>query len=136
MTLVQMTDFLGGMSMIITSGGFEVVYHGRVFSYGMNPIEIILSKENDPLKFVFCIEHDAQRNDFVTDIRLTQYNEVRIACINFPRGKPIGNEDMIHLGVLNNRKLSLRYEVTINFDMKAWVLMFTFYAGEGVLEDE
>jgi len=129
-----MTVYLGGISMQITSGGFEVVYHGRVFAYGMSPIEIKLSEENDPLTFVFCIEHEAKRDDFTTDIRLTRYNEVRIACINFPRGKPTGNQDMIHLGVLNNRKLSLRYEVTINFDMTAWLLTFTFYAGEGVLD--
>jgi hypothetical protein len=129
-----MTVCLGGMSMKITSGGFEVVYHGIVFAYGMSPIEITLSEENDPLTFVFCIEHEAERDDFTTDIRLTRYNEVRIACVNFPRGKPTGNQDMIHLGVLNNRKLSLRYEVTINFDMTAWLLTFTFYAGEGVLD--
>ncbi|XID91945.1 DUF6864 domain-containing function [Paenibacillaceae bacterium WGS1546] len=122
--------------MKITSGGFEVVYHGRVFAYGMNPIEIVLSEEHDPLKFVFCIEREPERNDFVTDIRLVRYNEVRIACVNFPRGKPIGNPDMIRLGVLHNRKLSLRYEVTINPDATSWSLTFTFYAGEGVAQHE
>ncbi|QHW29681.1 hypothetical protein GZH47_01725 [Paenibacillus rhizovicinus] len=118
--------------MKITSGGFEAVYHGRVLAYGMNPIEIVLSEENDPLTFVFCIEYEAERDDFMTDIRLVRYNEVRIACVNFPRGKPIGNQDMIQLGVLNNRKLSLRYEVTINSDATSWALAFTFFAGEGV----
>lgn len=118
--------------MKITSGGFEAVYHGRVFAYGMNPIEVVLSEENDPLTFVFCIEHVSDRDDFMTDIRLVRYNEVRIACVNFPRGKPTGNEDMIHLGVLNNRKLSLRYEVTINYDATSWALTFTFFSGEGV----
>ncbi|TJY39605.1 hypothetical protein E5161_18705 [Cohnella pontilimi] len=122
--------------MKITSGGYEVAYHGRVFAYGMNPIEIVLSEENDPLKFVFCIEQEPERNDFTTDIRLVRYNEVRIACVNFPRGKPTGNHDLIHLGVLNNRKLSLRYEVTINFDATAWALTFTFFAGEGVPGNE
>lgn len=120
--------------MKITSGGFEAVYHGRLFAYGMSPIEITLSEENEPLKFVFCIEHEAERDDFLTDIQLTRYNVVRIACINFPRGKPTGNQDMIHLGVLFNRKLSLRFEVTLNLDMTAWQLTFTFYAGEGVLD--
>lgn len=120
--------------MKITSGGYEVVYHGRVFAYEMNPIEIILSEENDPLKFVFCIEREPGRDDFMTDIRLIRYNEVRIACVNFPRGKPTGNHDLIHLGVLNNRKLSLRYEVLINFDSTAWALTFTFFAGEGVAQ--
>ncbi|MBW5448830.1 hypothetical protein GE107_22575 [Cohnella sp. CFH 77786] len=118
--------------MKITSGGFEAVYHGRVFAYGMSPIEIVLSEENDPLTFVFCIEYERERDDVTTDIRLVRYNEVRIACVNFPRGKPTGNHDMIHLGVLNNRKLSLRYEVTINSDATSWVLTFTFFAGEGV----
>jgi len=122
--------------MKITSGGFEAVYHGRVFAYGMNPIEIVLSEEHDPLTFVFCIEYEPERNDAMTDIRLVRYNEVRIACINFPRGKPIGNQDMIHLGVLDNRKLSLRYEVTINYDAASWSLTFTFYAGEGVSDRE
>ncbi|MBB6670334.1 DUF6864 domain-containing function [Cohnella nanjingensis] len=122
--------------MKITSGGFEVVYHGRVFAYGMNPIEIILSEEHEPLKFVFCIEREQERDDFMTDIRLVRYNEVRIACVNFPRGKPTGNQDMIHLGVLHNRRLSLRYEVTINSDASFWSLTFTFYAGEGVSEHE
>ena len=73
--------------MKITSGGFEVVYHGRVFAYGMSPIEITLSEENDPLKFVFCIEHVAERDDFITDIRLTRYNEVRIACVKIPKSQ-------------------------------------------------
>ncbi|WP_123042880.1 DUF6864 domain-containing function [Cohnella candidum] len=118
--------------MKITSGGFEAVYHGRVFAYGMNPIEIVLSEENDPLTFVFCIENEPGRDDFTTDIRLVRYNEVRISCVNFPRGKATGNHDMIHLGVLNNRKLSLRYEVTINYDATSWMLTFTFFAGEGV----
>jgi len=120
----------------ITSGGLEAVYHGRVFAYGMNPIEIVLSEERDPLTFVFCLEWEAERDDFATDIRLARFNEVRISCINFPRGKPIGNEDMIHLGVLNNRKLSLRYEVTIGYDLASWMLTFTFYAGEGVANHE
>jgi hypothetical protein len=131
-----MNDSLGGITMKITSGGFEVVYHGRVFSYGMSPIEIVLSEENDPLTFVFCIEYEPERDDFTTDIRLVRYNEVRIACVNFPRGKPTGSHDMIHLGVLNNRKLSLRYEVTINFDALSWGLTFTFFSGEGVAEHE
>lgn len=122
--------------MIITSGGFEVVYHGRVFAYGMNPIEIVLSEERDPLTFVFCIEHDPERDDFTTDIRLVRYDKVQIACINFPRGKPIGNQDLIHLGVLNNRKLSLRYEVNIHYDATTWALAFTFFAGEGVPDRE
>ncbi|MBM7567532.1 DUF6864 domain-containing function [Paenibacillus sacheonensis] len=122
--------------MKITSGGFEAVYHGRVFAYEMRPIEIVLSEENDPLTFVFCVEQEPARDDYMTDIRLVRYNEVRIACINFPRGKPTGNQDMIHLGVLNNRKLSLRYEVTINFDATSWALTFTFFAGEGVAEHE
>lgn len=120
------------MRMRIHSGGFEVVYHGRVFAYKMNPIEITLSEENDPLTFLFCIETEPERDDFETDIRLVQHNKVRIACINFPRGKPTGNDDMIHLGVLNNRRLSLSYEVTINYEATAWVLSFTFFAGEGV----
>lgn len=118
--------------MKITSGGFEVVYHGRVFAYGMNPIEIVLSEENDPLAFVFCIEYEQERNDFTTDIRLVKYNEVRITCVNFPRGKAIGSSEMIHLGIMNNRKLSLRYEITVNADASSWALTFTFYAGEGV----
>ncbi|GBG09813.1 hypothetical protein B1748_01250 [Paenibacillus sp. MY03] len=118
--------------MKITSGGFEVVYHGRVFAYEMNPIEIVLSEENDPLAFVFCIEYIQEQDDFTTDIRLVKYNEVRITCVNFPRGKPIGSSDMIHLGILNNRKLSLRYEITVNSDASSWALTFTFYAGEGV----
>ncbi|MFC4811792.1 DUF6864 domain-containing function [Paenibacillus sp. GCM10023250] len=118
--------------MKITSGGFEVAYHGRVFAYGMNPIEVVLSEENDPLTFVFCIEHDPERGDYMTDIRLVRYNEVRIACVNFPRGKPTGAPDMIHLGVLHNRKLSLRYEATISYDATSWALAFTFYSGEGV----
>lgn len=122
--------------MQITSGGFEAVYHGRVFAYEMNPIEIVLSEENDPLTFVFCIEHEQERDDFITDIRLVQYNKVRITCVNFPRGKPTGNQDMIHLGVLNNRKLSLRYEVTINSNRSSWALTFTFFAGEGVADNE
>ncbi|MBP3963052.1 DUF6864 domain-containing function [Paenibacillus lignilyticus] len=119
--------------MKITSGGFEAVYHGRVLAYGMNPIEIVLSEENDPLTFVFCIEQESERDDFMTDIRLVRYNEVRIACVNFPRGKPTGNQDMIQLGVLNNRKLSLSYEVTINYDATSWSLAFTFFSGEGVV---
>ncbi|MBO9600554.1 MAG: hypothetical protein J7559_22370 [Cohnella sp.] len=122
--------------MKITSGGMEIAYHGRVFAYGMNPIEIVLSEENDPLTFLFCIERETERDDFTTDIRLVRYNEVRIAFINFPRGKPIGNQDMVHLGVLNNRKLSLRYEVTINYDAESWALTFTFFAGEGVSNHE
>ncbi|GIO14520.1 hypothetical protein J19TS2_40750 [Cohnella xylanilytica] len=122
--------------MRITSGGFEVAYHGRVFAYGMNPIEIVLSEERDPLKFVFCIEREPDRDDFATDIRLVRYNEVRIACVNYPRGKPIGNQDLLHLGVLNNRKLSLRFEVTIHYDAASWALNFTFYAGEGVPDHE
>jgi hypothetical protein len=126
----------GGIIMKITSAGFEVVYHGRVFAYGMSPIEIVLSEEHDPLTFIFCIENEPERDDFITDIQLVRYNEVRIACVNFPRGKPTGNQDMIHLGVLHNRKLSLRYEVTINFDTTTWALMFTFYAGEGVTVHE
>ncbi len=117
--------------MKITSGGFEAVYHGRVFAYDMNPIEIVLSEEHDPLKFVFCAEYEPERNDFTTDISLVRYNEVRIACVNFPRGKPTGNRDMIRLGVLNNRPLSLRYEVTINYEATNWSLTFTFFAGEG-----
>ena len=117
--------------MIITSGGFEIAYHGRVFAYGMNPIEIVLSEEHDPLTFVFCIEQEPERDDFATDIRLVHHNKVRIACVNFPRGKPIGNQSLIHLGVLNNRKLSLRYEVTINYDNTTWSLTFTFYADNG-----
>ncbi|WP_127495108.1 MULTISPECIES: DUF6864 domain-containing function [Paenibacillus] len=119
--------------MKIKSGGYEAVYHGRVLAYGMNPIEIVLSEESDPLTFVFCIEHESERDDFMTNIQLVRYNEVRIACVNFPRGKPIGNQDMIQLGVLNNRKLSLRYEVTINYDATSWALAFTFFAGEGVV---
>lgn len=122
--------------MKITSGGFEVAYHGRVFAYGMNPIEIVLSEEYEPLTFVFCIEHEPSRDDFTTNILLVRYNEVRISFVNFPRGKPIGNQDMVHLGVLNNRKLSLRYEVTINYDATAWALTFTFFAGEGILAHE
>lgn len=117
--------------MKITSGGLEIAYYGRVFAYGMSPIEVVLSEEHDPVTFVFCIEQEPERDDFTTDIRLVRYNEVRIACINFPRGKPTGNRDMIQLGVLNNRKLSLRYEVTINHDHTSWALMFTFFAGEG-----
>lgn len=122
--------------MRITSGGFEVVYHGRVFAYGMNPIEITLSEERDPLKFVFCIEHEPERDDLTTEIRLVRYNEVRIACVNFPRGRPTGNRDMVHLGVLHNRKLSVNYEVTINYDLSSWALTFTFFAGEGVAGHE
>ncbi|WP_336790372.1 DUF6864 domain-containing function [Paenibacillus sp. MMO-177] len=118
--------------MKIKSGGFEAVYYGRVLAYGMNPIEVVLSEENDPLTFVFCIEFESERDDYMTDIRLVRYNEVRIACVNFPRGKPIGNQDIIELGVLNNRKLSLRYEVTVNYDSSSWALAFTFYAGEEV----
>ncbi|MFC5403402.1 DUF6864 domain-containing function [Cohnella soli] len=121
--------------MKITSGGFEAVYHGKVFAYGMSPIEIVLSEERDPLTFVFCIERQPERDEFATDIELVRYNEVRISCVNFPRGKPVGNEEMIHLGVLNNRKLSLRYEVTISFDAASWALTYTFYAGEGVPPD-
>jgi len=117
--------------MKITSGGFEAAYHGRVFAHGMNPIEIILSEEHEPLTFVFCIEYEQERDDFTTDIRLVDYNKVQIACVNFPRGKPIGNQDVIRLGVLNNRQLSLRYEVMINFDAASWVLTFTFYTGDG-----
>jgi hypothetical protein len=116
--------------MKITSGGFEIAYHGRVFAYGMNPIEIVLSEERDPLKFVFSLEREPDRDDFATDIRLVRFNEVRIACINYPRGKPIGNRDLIHLGVLNNRKLSLRYEAMINYDSSNWALTFAFYAEE------
>ncbi len=122
--------------MKITSGGYEAVYHGRVFAYGMSPIEIILSEEHDPLKFVFCVELDPERDDFTTDIRLVRYNEVRIACVNFPRGKPTGNRDIIQIGVLNNRTLSLRYEVTINYEATNWSLAFAFFAGEGVAERE
>jgi len=122
--------------MRITSGGYEVAYHGRVFAYGMNPIEIVLSEEHEPLTFVFCIEYEPERDDLLTDIRLVRYNEVRIACINFPRGKPTGNRDLIHLGVLNNRKLSLSYEVTVNFDAASWALTFTFFSGEGVAVHE
>lgn len=118
--------------MKIRSGGYEAVYYGRVFAYKMYPIEITLSEENDPLTFQFCIEQAPERDDFVTDIRLVQHNKVRIVCINFPRGKPTGNDDMIHVGVLNNRKLSLSYEVTINYEASAWMLSFTFFAGEGV----
>ncbi|MFC4776020.1 DUF6864 domain-containing function [Paenibacillus sp. GCM10023252] len=117
--------------MIIRSGGYEIVYHGRVFAYGVSPIEIVLSEEHEPLTFVFCLEHEPERDDFVTDIRLVKYNEVRIACVNFPRGKPTGNQDLVQLGVLNNRKLSLRYEVLINYDASSWSLSFTFFAGEG-----
>lgn len=122
--------------MKITSGEFEAVYYGRVFAYDMNPIEITLSEEHDPLTFVFCMEYDPERNDFTTDIRLVHYNKVRIACVNFPRGKPTGNQNMIHLGVLNNRRLSLRYEVTINYEATNWALTFTFFAGEGVAQHE
>ncbi|WP_168120427.1 DUF6864 domain-containing function [Paenibacillus sp. HB172176] len=122
--------------MKITSGGFEVVYHGRVSAYEMNPIEIVLSEENDPLTFVFCIEYEQERNDFTTDIRLVAYNEVRITCVNFPRGKPIGSSEMLHLGVMHNRKLSLRYEITVNRDASSWALTFTFYASEGVPSHE
>ena len=131
-----MTDSRGGIALKIRSGGFEVVYHGRVFAYGMKPIEIVLSEEHEPLTFTFCIEYEPERDDFRTDIRLVRHNAVQIACINFPRGKPVGNPDMVHLGVLNNRKLSLRYEVTINYDAASWALMFTFYAGEGDMGDE
>jgi len=122
--------------MRITSGGYEAVYHGRVFAYGMNPIEIVLSEERDPLTFVFSIEHDPDRDDFDTDIRLVRADMVKIVCVNFPKGKPIGNRDMIHLGVLNNRKLSLRYEVNIHYDLSTWTLAFTFFAGEGVPDGE
>ncbi|KKC48260.1 MULTISPECIES: DUF6864 domain-containing function [Paenibacillus] len=122
--------------MKITSGGMEAVYYGRVSAYGMSPIEITLSEEKDPLTFHFCIEHDPQRDDIATDIRLIRYNEVRIACINYPRGKPTGNEDLIHLGVLDSRSLSLRYEVTIHYDLSAWALAFTFYSGKGGPGDE
>lgn len=118
--------------MKITSGGFEAVYSGRVFAYGMNPIEIVLSEENDPLTFEFCVAYEPERTDFTTDIRLVRYNQVRISCVNYPRGKPTGNQDMIHLGVMNNRKLSLRYEATVNFDATSWALTFTFFSGEGV----
>ncbi|MGO4109714.1 DUF6864 domain-containing function [Paenibacillus sp. YAF4_2] len=41
--------------MKIKSGGFEAMYHGRILAYGMNPIEIVLSEESDPLTFALLI---------------------------------------------------------------------------------